>query len=307
MMGSMCQPLFYVDQNVIGLQLEGKVDLSKMAGIRWVYSKVHFAEIRRSQTPEKYLDVLEALDAALLELAMEQFKPTGDVILVESGRPKEHFARFLDAVEDVPFDMSIIDALRAWWNGSNEVDLLKQLPKRWSSQLESICERLPPDLRRPIMESPGADISALVQRIISQGSDIEKTRAAFGGGKGRLGDIKGDGHLRQIWEIVRQSCGDMTSDEFFGFAPSRGTHERKPLFLGIGNCCAVLDMLGYKAERKGRRTEKIPNVRSDAEHIAMGAYCSAMVSADRRLVERAQAIFEYKNIGTTLFLVEVTD
>jgi hypothetical protein len=303
----MCQPLFYVDQNVIGLQLEGKVDLSKVQGVRWVYSKVHFAEIRRSQTPGKYLDVLEALDAALLELAMKQFTPTGGAILVEAGRPREHFAMFLEAVEEVPFDMSIIDALQAWWNGSNEVELIRQLPERWSSQLESICERLSPDLRRLIIESPGADISALVQQIISQGSDIEKTRAAFGGGKGRLGDIKGDGHLMQIWEIVRQSCGDMTSDEFFGFAPSGGTHEERPLFLGIGACCAVLDMLGYKAERKGRRTEKMPNVRSDAEHIAMGAYCSAIVSADRRLVERAQAIFEYKNIGTTLFLVEVTD
>lgn len=51
----MWQPLFYVDQNVIGLQLEGKVELSKVEGVRWVYSKVHFAEIRRSRTTEGYL------------------------------------------------------------------------------------------------------------------------------------------------------------------------------------------------------------------------------------------------------------
>ena len=52
-----------------------------------------------------------------------------------------------------------------------------------------------------------------------------------------------------------------------------------------------------------QKNKKIHNVRSDAGHIAMGAYCSAILSEDKRLVKRAKAIYEYKNIGASPILV----
>lgn len=303
------KPLAYLDQNVIGLQLEGKFDLSAWDQFRWVYSKEHFAEIRRSELPQKYLDVLAAADAKLLDLAMENFKLTDQCVVVHAGNPHEHFARYLEAKADVSVDEGIFDHLLAWGNGGSAPERLRQIPQRWADQLDATCRLLTPELREQIKEKMAAiDLAAVIEQVISHGNDVEKARMALGGGKGRLGDIKGPGQLRQIWEIVGEGTGRSTSEEFFGFAPNSSFgYEAQPAFLGIVACCAVLDHLGFKAERKARRADKIPNVRSDAAHIGMGAYCAALFSADRRLVERAQAIYEYRDIGTVPVLVAMDD
>lgn len=305
----MGKPLAYLDQNVIGLLLEGKVDLSALDEVQWVYSKEHFAEIRRSQLPRKYLDVLAALDAKLLELVLENFNLTDKCILIDAGNPHEHFTRYLEATADVTVDARTFDALLAWGNGGGDPELLRQIPGSVADQLDSICGLLTPELREQIKEKRAAvDLAAVIDKMISQGNNVEKAREAFGGGRGRFGDIKGAGQLRQIWEIVREVSGRSTSEEFFGFAPNRSFgYEVQPVFLGIVACCAVLDFLGFKAERKAKRVGMIPNVRSDAAHIGMGAYCAAIFSADRRLVERARAIYEYRNIGTIPFLVAVDE
>ncbi len=45
-------PLVYIDQNIIGLQLQGNINLSKRDDLKWVYSKEHFAEIKKTtKTP----------------------------------------------------------------------------------------------------------------------------------------------------------------------------------------------------------------------------------------------------------------
>jgi len=41
----MSKPLIYIDQNIIGLQLQGIFNLSKRDDVTWVYSKEHFAEL----------------------------------------------------------------------------------------------------------------------------------------------------------------------------------------------------------------------------------------------------------------------
>lgn len=79
------------------------------------------------------------------------------------------------------------------------------------------------------------------------------------------------------------------------------------MFLGIAGCCAVLDIIGFQAEKKSRDIEKLPNVRSDAVHIGMGAYCAALLTADRRLARRAKAIYEYKKLGTVALIMEVAE
>ena len=67
-----------------------------------------------------------------------------------------------------------------------------------------------------------------------------------------------------------------------------------------------MDTVGFQAEKKCRKISKIHNVRSDACHIGMGAYCSAILSEDRRLVKRAKAIYEYKSIDSSPILIEKT-
>ena len=74
----MSTPLVYIDQNIIGIKLQGHINLSKRDDLKWVYSKEHFAEIKRADDPEKYLDVLNKIGAIMLDLILdENWKITG--------------------------------------------------------------------------------------------------------------------------------------------------------------------------------------------------------------------------------------
>ena len=301
-------PFVYIDQNVLGFQLDGKINFSGISGLRFVYSKVHFAEIRRSQNPESYLRALRDIGATLLELQMDNFKFTGSATLVEEGFPEEHYSRYMESIGEVNFDEGIFDPFQVWVNGGGNADLLRSLPNRFLAQLQTLNEYLPEDLRLCKEHISDVMFSDTLEQMIADGNDVENKRAALGGMKGRFGSIKGENQILQIWKIIKPflpSCSNLTSDHFFGFEPIPGIeNEPVSIYLGIVRCCAVLDILGFKAEKKSRRIEKIANVRSDAAHIGMAAFCQALLSSDRRLTERAKAIYQYKGIGTVPLILE---
>jgi hypothetical protein len=303
----MSKPLIYVDQNVLGLQLAGAINLARLTDVQWVYSTEHFAEIRRSTSPEKYLQALKDINAKRLELKLENWKITGEARLIDVINPNDHYAGYLEALGDVDFDEGLYDPLLVWINGGGNQELLKSVPQRFSAQLQALNSQLPAEFPPLQSEVSGSRFGEMLEQMIVQGNDILKTRAAFGGENGRFGSIVGQNQLQQIWEIVRPACTNVTSDQFFGFEPpSKLENNSLPLFLGIGCCCAILDIIGFQAEKKTRDIEKLPNVRSDAGHIGMGAYCTALLTADRRLAKRAKAIYEYKNIGTVALIMEVS-
>jgi hypothetical protein len=294
--------LFYIDQSVLSLQVQGAIDLAKVSAVQWIYSTEHLAEIRRSAQPEKYLRALMDLNAKRLELRLEEFKITGEAFITEGVSPEEHFARYLEALSEVDLDEHMFDPLMAWINGGGDEDELRTLPQRIQAQLASLNDQLPEELRSEMQADP---LAGMLDQLVEQGNDILKTRAALGGDKGRYGSVTGENPLQQIWEMARPSLGDATKDQFFGFEPITAIEgDAIPTFLGIARCCAILDILGFQAEKKIRNLAKLPNVRSDAAHIGMAAYCTAFVTADRRLAKRAKAIYELRKLGTVTLLFE---
>lgn len=305
----MSRPLIYLDQNIIGLQLQGITSLSSRDDVIWVYSKEHFAEIRRSSDPDKYLGVLDAIDAKFLDLVLdENWKITGEARLNESGTAHQNYDGYIEATEDVEFDDTIFDPIQVWVNGGGDEGPLKELSDKFAQEILNLTSGLPLDTSEitGAVQSIKPDFDSMIDEMISNGNDIKKTRAAFGDDKGAIGSISGEKIIEKIWGIISPTMqgAEISSDQFFGFDPvEKQGYELWPIYLGIIGCCSVLDILGFQAEKKCRNLDKIQNVRSDAGHIAMGAYCSAILSEDKRLVKRAKAIYEYKNIGTSPVLV----
>lgn len=305
----MSKPLFYIDQNIIGLQLQGIISLTKRDSVTWVYSKEHFAEIRRSDEPAKYLDVLDAIDAKLLDLVLdESWKITGEARLDENGTSHQHYDAYIEANRDVDFDDTLFDPFQVWVNGGGDEGPLKDLSEKLAHQVLSLTSELPFYTTEIIgaVKSIKPEFDSMIDEMILNGNDIKKTRAAFGDEKGAIGSISGEKEIERIWEIISPTMqgDDISCDQFFGFDPiEKQGYEFWPTYLGIIGCNAVLDILGFQAEKKCRKLNKIHNVRSDAGHIAMGAYCSAILSEDKRLIKRAKAIYGYKNIGASPILI----
>ncbi len=305
----MSKPLVYIDQNIIGLQLEGRLNLTKRSELYWVYSKEHFAEIRRSSNAKQYLSELEKIEAKLLDLELNSdWKITGAVNLIEHGTPTQHYEAYIDAIGEVNFSDNLFDPFQVWVNGGGDEGPLKELPDRLAEQVLALTSDLPLNDNDLVerLDTLKPEFSNVIEQMVEQGNDIKKTREALGDGKGAVGGISGENQLQQIWDIIGSACAGINCDQFFGFDPiDKQGYELWPVYLGIVGCCAVMDIVGFQAEKKCRKLEKIPNVRSDSTHIAMGAFCSAILSEDKRLIKRAKAIYEYKGIGTSALLLKM--
>jgi hypothetical protein len=270
-----------------------------------VYSKEHFAEIERSPNPDQYLSVLSEIDAKLLELQLgTDWRITGVAKIID-GTPEQHYDAYIEATA-TPISENLFDPFLAWVNGGRDEGPFNELPERLAEQVLMLIEDLPFDVGTvsDALNVLTPEFKKMLEIMLSHGNDITKTRKAFGDGKGAVGSVRGENQLQQIWEIIGPACAGVTCDQFFGFDPiDKQGYENWPVYLGIVGCCAVMDIVGFQAEQKCRKLDKIPNIRSDANHIAMGAYCSAILSEDKRLIQRAKAIYQYKGIGTVPLLV----
>lgn len=300
--------LVYVDQNVVGLLVERKLHLPRLPEACWVYSKEHFAEIRRSSDPKPYLSALENIDAKLLDLELNaQWKVSGTAKLIEHGSSLQHYSSYIEATRGFESYQNIFDPFLAWVNGGSDEGPFRELPITLAENVLNLTQGLPaqPDLIGGL-NTITTGFAGMIEEMLKKGNDITKTRKALGGGKGAIGSISGQNQLNKIWEIIGPACPGTSLDQFFGFDPiDKQGYDEWPVYLGIVGCCAVMDILGFQAEKKCRKLEKMPNVRSDANHIATGAFCSAILSQDKRLIARARAIYEYKGIATVPLLVGV--
>lgn len=296
----MNKPWIYLDQNALIPVFKFALAKGSESAIQWVYSKEHFAEIGRSSSPDAYLSALDKLGAKLIDLDFNRDEGPEAVRLVDGPTAFEHYSSYCEAMGDADISDHFIDQFQVWINGGGCCHQIRSIPDRLSEQILALTESHPEDKQGLLLEEVSRlDLAQQFDKLISQGNDIQKTRAALGDGKGRIGQISGDNQLLQIWALVGPACVGFTADQFFGFEPAvKHREDAWPTYSGIISCCAVLDILGFQAEKKCRKLEALPNVRSDAVHIAMGAFCSGILSADNRHVNRAKAIYEYKGIGT---------
>lgn len=299
--------LIYLDQNVVGLHSDGRIDLRKNDGdLQWVYSKQHFSEFRRSKRCEEFLNTLEEIEARLIELQLnEKFQIQDSCIIHASGLPRQHFEKFKEAICEVNFDPAVMSAPIAWLNGNRDLDALKNHVNQLSSMTEDMLKEF--DLK--IEDIPGGEgfrelLEESVKKLSEVGGSIESIRSKFGARQGFSDYSEKENPLREIWQVIESVLGGMSSDQFFGFRAWDGSKSTSK-YEAVIACCSVLDVIGFHAEKKSRKISKVPNVQSDAAHIAFGIFCFGLVSADQRLCRRAEAIYKYADIRTQVFEVGV--
>jgi hypothetical protein len=251
----------------------------------------------------KYVRILDQLDAKLIKLVLSDGRITEEVHLHQDGTAEKHYVDFLDATGSAQFDETPFDAILAWANGGGNESRLRVVPEQFAAQIKALNGMLPTEMHLALDETLIQNLLAMIENMVSERRSIDDTRGLLGADKGGFGNISGKDELLQIWSKIRKCCPEEISrDQLFGFvAPECRGGQAVPMPIGIIGCCASLDFIGFQAEPKSRKIEKLPNVRSDAIHIAMGAYCHIIVTGDQRLARRARAIYQYKSIATVPF------
>ena len=292
----------YLDHNVIDDISKGILSVQDSDQITWIYSNENFNEIKRAGD-RRFLKVLGDLKARKIELILnERFQITGEARLQEFLDPELLYENWLDTVGEVQVDEQMNRELMGRLFGAGNQDSILSYPDRFRSQIAALLEPhgLYNEQTKKKVDGIASELKAFVSGSLQEIGELEKTREAFGTHKGRAGNLQAhENPLEEIWKLIRSSCGNLTSEQFFGFDPiDKQGYKAWPLYLGIVGCHTALNFLGYKPDKGLSKVSDLPGILSDAVHIGMSAYCGAVLSQDKKFCSKARAIYRYKNIGT---------
>ena len=294
----------YFDQNILSLDDKTLQDLSKLSEIQWVYSSEHYNEIARSEKSDVYINKLSILKPIKCKVNLQNNKLIDQASLIEVSDFKADYESFICGSYEVP-TLTSFKIFRAWVNGGNYDELFAKVPSILNDEINNALTKC--GLQHSIKSSSDIDFKLVINAMLQQGNNIEALRGFYGISKGNIGNLNSESALKQIYDLDIKSIPSLsliTSDQFFWFEQyDNGKFIKVPLQQGIIACCVMLDLLGYQAEKKCRKLEKIDNTHSDAVHIATAAFFNGLLSRDQRLINRAKAIYKYKKITTeTIFI-----
>lgn len=301
--------LVYLDQNVVGYIYEDRLSLGQSGDIQWVYSSEHFTEIARGDKKD-LLSVFAELKACQLEVVLDQdFRITNQAYLHEYSDPFERYSRHLETIGDVPVDQTPSWDLMARLFGGDNLGAAKSVPDRMDQQLRTILEGLGP-LGDPLIEkwnSTKSDFTQMIAKHLSVVRSLEAMRKPLGTAKGRASNLEPqEDPIAALWHTLAPNLPGITIDQFFGFDPvDKQGYDAWPLYLGIVGCHTVLNFLGFRPDKGLSSASTLPNIVSDGSHIAHAAFCSAVVSEDRRFCSKARAIYRHRGISTEVVEIAV--
>ena len=284
-------PTIYIDQNILGFITEGSFPLSKIQNVKWVYSNTHFSEFSNSENDMKFVNVLDDIKAAFLEVKFDSnFNATDTALLHRNEAAAFRYTKFKQIVQESDVNSRVFDEMIVALNGGG---LNRSAEEVADTTFDFLNHSDFNEHQVKEITKIKSDYINRLSELEKRNADIVKTRKNMGIPKSGLTGISGENVLAKVWKTIEESV-DVDIDTFFGFSgkdePSKVT--------GIVRCCAVMDVIGFHSERKCRKVDRISNVLSDSQHIANASFCSAIISNDEALVQRAKAIYEYLNIST---------
>lgn len=304
--------LIYLDHNIVDDISKGAFKLPSDSSFLWVYSNEHFAEIERAGDT-RFLDVLRELKAQQLELTLDdRFRITGEARLLGETDPHASFASWRAVRADVPVNCEYFSTIVSRLFGAANDEALTQVPDAVERELAALLRSagLLDQTHAEAIETARDAIRSIVAEHLAERPNLERHREEFGTHSGRGSNLADhDNPLEEVWKLVCESspefAGAVTADQFFGFEPPYETgYESWPLYLGIVGCYTVLNLVGLRPDEKLSRVERMPGIMSDASHVGHAAYCQGLLSADRRLCDKAKAIYRFKDIGTQVLRLE---
>lgn len=306
----------YIDQNILVYLSEGKISLPTSDGYIWVYSDEHFAEIERSGRLN-LLDSLDKIGARRIKIILnDKFKITNEVRLEDFKSASESYNEYISnkkGFSNVNLDFI---PLLSFFSGNKDAIQIDKVAENFVSGIEDlmcdIFEDLNCEEQKNILMNSVSLIGQNLQSTLSEASKnlkpIRELRQLLAGSDlSNLDDTKGL-IIDQIWEKICIKYPEISKDQFFGKKPicQLGFEGEFPLFLSIAQCYTALNFVGYWPDRKMSLISKIYGINSDASHVGHAAFCHALFSEDLRLCKKASAIYNYFNIPTQIFHIQVS-
>lgn len=305
----------YIDQNIIQYAYEGTLTIETCDDVCFVYSNEHFNELSRYED-ERFFDILRRIKARKLVLNLDNyFDNIDDAIILDYQDPKILYERYQETIKGNNNPTNIFLSLQPYFMGNINTIEPQSINSEFVNSLKgiidnpSMSEFFPQGFQETYNEII-EDIGENLEKQLSNSKDeilpLERQRKQIT--KKDLSDLNVEDGLiiDQIWSLVKDKFTYVDKDQLFGKKPLPflPTKKMAPFFSAV-QCHTMLNALGYWPDKGLTKLSKVYGINSDASHIGHSLFCSGIMSADKRLCKKADAIFQYLNLNNPIFEVKI--
>ena len=284
----------YLDQNVVGDIVEGKININNTE-FQFLISETIFDEIPVNES-DRFLEALERSGVKLLIIGPDINPLLTDKAGIAYGLTlKQLYTKYISKQKyskNIRALHKIIVRLLGTKHNNNPESLLQQYSNFVKSFEDSeyliILESL-----KPLIEKLNSEIEN--NFIILEAAEL--TRKRINTDKGKINNIKGTKIIERIIEYLNINC-KYDFSIFSNLKKSKDTKYSKIILLN-----AFLNIVGYHPDKHLNIIEHVPNVQNDGEHIANAMFCEYLLTHDRRMANRAIAIYEFLELNTEVILI----
>lgn len=297
------KPVIYADVNVFRYLYYGELKIIEPENFIWAYSHIHLDEMRRGGNTDsiKGMEMLQAQEVN--DVLDENFKSVGNVRIFDYVDPQLRYEEHLEAVADLgDVESGLAEHLLRIFGADNFTEL-SLTPSELVKEIDNLTSGVDEEQRAEIMAN-ATEVSEKMTEAIDQHLDkrlpIDTTRNAMGLGSTKRKELESSKTpINEIWELIKPAMGDIDKDVFFGFTENPATPEIPHTQHGaIGGAHTILNLIGFSPDQGLAKRDKILNIMSDSQHVGMASYCQGLLSADLRLCQKANAIYQHIGAST---------
>lgn len=305
------RPVIYTDLNIFRYVGSGELTIENPELAIWAYSTIHLDEILRGDNRDalKGISILEAREIfSVVDTSNEVWICTGDVELRDYVDPYIRFNDHMEIIQCSGPDQ--MEGIIGFINRLFDADNFKELKLSIGSMPENIRQLLQEQdhpRTSEIVEKAkvvGNDTQIFIEEHLKDLPKITKRRADLGLPKNisQLSETEDD-PIQYIWNFISDKYPNVDKDHFFGFInPEFKTNS--PHVYGQSNSFAsahfVLGLLGVSPDKGTKDKRKVLNALSDANHVGMASFCQFLLTAEKNMPKKAQAVFRHKEVNCTV-------
>jgi hypothetical protein len=296
-------PTIYADMNVYRYVAYGDISIENPERFKWVYSHVHLDEMVRNGNTDALegMRILKAIE--INDVLNERFESVGNIKLMDYADPNERYEQHLEAIAGLEdqSDLMVEHLLRFF--GADNFEELSLTPENLCKEIDRLTSKAGDKVRAELLgraNEVSAEMKISIDTHLKERRPIDKTRLDIGlTSSVRKKAENSESPIDELWKIIGPSAGGITKNQFFGLEPIPGIqgvqHTQHGAFAGAHT---VLNMLGISPDQGLAKREKIKSIMSDGQHVGMASYCNALLSADKRFCDKANAIYKHVGLST---------
>jgi len=292
------KPVIYADLNVFRYIAYNELHVVDPERFIWVYSLIHLDEMLRNGNTDA-LEGMRLLKAReVKDILNDQSKSIGDIQILQYVEPTELYESYVETVSGTRHVASLfIEPLLTIFGADNQAQLAKTPQEliETMDELTSDADDVTRDNLMTTARQTAKDLTQSIHEHLNKQFPIDDTRKAIGMTSGKRKSLENEElPIEAIWELIEPAMDGAERDVMLGLRPNPLIPNQQFTQHGaITKAHTILNLIGYSPDKSLSSRKKIKNILSDADHVGMAAYCQALLSADKRLCNKARAIYKH--------------